>query len=245
VGLETVEIVMEVEKTFGISLPDSRAAAIRTVGELHECIVKILGRENDNGQLADTVRADLQRALASVRKTTASPVDANAQLSTLFPYFGRKRAWRQLEKAVDLPLPPLVRPHLLSTIVTVAAIPVGWIFALLAIGPFIPPRPADRSGWLLPILMLILGYLSIFVFWLVGRCLTAPFSAFFPRKLRTIGELSQAILQRHYGRVVKREQGFNRDEVWCILQAIVARVLGIDCTKVTPEARFVEDLGAG
>ena len=47
----------------------------------------------------------------------------------------------------------------------------------------------------------------------------------------------------HYGCVVKREHGFSRDEVWSILQEIVAGVLGIDRERVTPEARFVEDLG--
>ena len=38
------EIVMDVEETFGIALPDARVSELRTVGELHECIVRFSGR---------------------------------------------------------------------------------------------------------------------------------------------------------------------------------------------------------
>ena len=61
----------------------------------------------------------------------------------------------------------------------------------------------------------------------------------------TIGDLPRPFSIWHYGKVVQREHGFSRDEVWCILQEIVAGVLGIDRERVTPEARFVEDLGSG
>jgi acyl carrier protein len=244
-GLELLEMVLEVERTFGIKLPDARASEVRTVGDLHGCIIEILGREAGERQLADGVFEKLRIALATIKGMTPESIDADTQLSTLLPFIGRRSAWRRLAKLIDLPLPPLQRPHVLSTIITVVAIPLGWIFGILAIGRLLPSKTTDILAWLEAALVIVSVFLAIFVFWLVGRCLTSPFAAFWPKALRTVGDLCQAVLESHYGKVVRREQGFNRDEVWCILQAIVAGVFCIDRKRVTPEARFVEDLGAG
>ena len=41
-GLDTVEIVMEIEREFGISVPDDRAESSRTVGDTSSMIVELL-----------------------------------------------------------------------------------------------------------------------------------------------------------------------------------------------------------
>ena len=43
-GLDTVELVLAVEKEFGIDIPDSDAGRILTVGELHTFVISELGR---------------------------------------------------------------------------------------------------------------------------------------------------------------------------------------------------------
>ena len=43
-GLDTVELVMSVEKAFDIELPDETAARMLTVGDLHEFIMNELIR---------------------------------------------------------------------------------------------------------------------------------------------------------------------------------------------------------
>jgi hypothetical protein len=42
-GLDRVEIVMATERTFGIDISDADAAQCRTVGDLHRCVVRLLG----------------------------------------------------------------------------------------------------------------------------------------------------------------------------------------------------------
>jgi acyl carrier protein len=247
-GLELVEIVMDVEEIFGISLPDTRLSEMRTVGELCDCIIDILGREKEGAALSDSVFLRLCEAIQSVKGTEQGQISADTRLSELFPFWGRKRAWKRLEKSLGLPLPPTQPPGVVRTIVLVVSIVLGWVLGLSILFDLIPPRTVQSSGTvsvLVAVFGLVLGFLAICLCWLVGCWLTLPLARFWPKNLRTVGDLSQLILEKYYGKVVKKEQRFNPEEVWNILRRIVAAVLGVDQSQVTREARFVEDLGAG
>lgn len=67
-GLETVEIVMEVERHFGISVPDAVASNCVTVAEFQKVIVDLLvarGRER-SAELEAEVFRELVRISAEV-----------------------------------------------------------------------------------------------------------------------------------------------------------------------------------
>jgi acyl carrier protein len=44
VGLDTVELVMAIEEGFGLEIPDEKAVAIFTVGDMHAFLVSELSR---------------------------------------------------------------------------------------------------------------------------------------------------------------------------------------------------------
>jgi acyl carrier protein len=243
-GLELVEMVMDAEETFGIAIPDSQISEVRTVGEFHECIVEILKQDLDETTLATNILDDLRNAITSVTGAAPGSIDADTRLSTLFPFIGRKTAWKRLEQSFGVSLPPLELPRLIRTIGIVVAIPLGWICGLLAMQNLGLPKAGFLAA-LAAILGIVLGVISIVIFWQVGRWLLSPLAACWPRGLDTVGILSRAVLQMHYGCIVKRERTFNRDEVWSILKEIIAGTLGIDQERITPESRFAEDLGAG
>lgn len=245
-GLEMVEIVIDVEKKFGISLPDSRAADIHTVADLRDCVEEIFGYENEGVPLIDEITARLHRAVQSImpEKTNQPTINAETLLPNIFPLLGRRITWRRLANALDMPLPPLERPHLISTIVLVVAIVLGHITGLLAIQSIFS-HEVDHSGWIVGSVGVFFAFTAIFIWWFIGRILTKPFERYWPKKIRTIGDLSKYLMENTYGKVVKKEQRFNREEVWCILQSIIASSLCINRCEVKPESRFYEDLGAG
>ena len=242
-GLELVEIVMDVEETFGIALPDARCLRNphrRRTARVHR-------RNSWAGSRRDLRRTDCARQAAErpdVGQRRSSGLDRRRHaafdaVSLLRPQkgleaVGRCRSLCRCRRSCDRACS--------STFGIVVAIPLGWICGLAAILALDLPKDwlSGRIGgdsWPCAWIARDCGILAC-------RSL-ADFSAghILARGISHRRRSSQAILQMHYGRVVRREHGFSRDEVWCILQEIVAGVLGIDRERVTPEARFVEDLG--
>lgn len=243
-GLELVEIVMDVEETFGISLPDARMSAIRTVGEFCDCITGVLSRDYEESGLADKMFNRVCCALHSARGIARSEIFPDKPLNELFPVWGRRTAWRRFQKSLGLELPPLQRSHLVNTLITVIAIALGWISVLSVVTDFMPRRIVSLPvTGVLSIMLLV--FAAIPIWWLIGRWLTLPTAVFWRSDLRTVDDLTRAAFSRNYGKIVKEQGQFSCQETWIIVQGIVSKHLGVDRAAVTREARFVEDLGAG
>lgn len=53
-GLDTVELIMQVEKTFAITIPDHEAEKMVTIGDMHDCVMRATvadGRALDSDQV--------------------------------------------------------------------------------------------------------------------------------------------------------------------------------------------------
>jgi acyl carrier protein len=73
-GLDTVELVLSVEKIFDIELPDAVAEKLDTVGKLHQYIVSEhlrLGRPNVN---SDIIFDQLRTIICSILDVKSSQV---------------------------------------------------------------------------------------------------------------------------------------------------------------------------
>jgi acyl carrier protein len=46
-GLDTVELVMKVEETFDLEIPDAVASKLYTVGQLHAYVVECINKRSD------------------------------------------------------------------------------------------------------------------------------------------------------------------------------------------------------
>lgn len=109
-GLDTVELVMEFEDEFGISIPDADAEKIITVGDSVEFIISELHKKPDRPPIDTCSSARIFRRLrAGLQATFDVPrgaVRPSVAIGDVIPS-GRARArWSQFAREHDLPKPP-------------------------------------------------------------------------------------------------------------------------------------------
>lgn len=221
-GLESVELVMEVEETFGFSIPDEDAAALDTVGKLYDYVMANRFAGRPPGCLTSIAFYKLRRALISVLGIGRNDVQLSSCLTAIIPTH-RRRRWLELHKAMGLRLPELVRPRW----VTAVAIAVGCALVI------------DAAT--------IIGIvLAFWIIWPVAFALyfvTEPLAVVFPRECATVGGLTEAILRKNYGAISDECQRSNAEDVWRTLRDLIAEQLGIRPDDVRKEASFVKDVG--
>lgn len=79
-----------------------------------------------------------------------------------------------------------------------------------------------------------------------GWCLirlTPALAIEFPNRDKTVGDLAREVLVANHARLSEEIGGWNKAEVWAVLQQVVVKQTGVDLARVTPEARIVDDLG--
>ena len=242
-GLELVEIVMDVEKTFAIRLPHIEGSYISTVGQLYDCIVKTLSEKQSVTCLTSHVFYRLRNALQSARGLARRQIRPSTPLERIIPLSARRTTWKKLEQALAEHVPTLRRPRPLSVVLAVVAIVLGWFgtFGLVFESDLkrMIARPAVAFGC-----MFFFVPAAAF-FGLVGLWFTAPLAVVLPAGIRTVGDLARAVVAMNYGDPAKEERQWSTEEIWRTLQNIIVDVLAVDPGEITREARFVEDLGAG
>lgn len=228
-GMDGVELVMDIEERFGVSIADEDAAGIRTVGELCDYL-----RDRAKAFLATscptaTAFYRLRRALIDGLGCARSEVKPATRLETLVPLQGRLRAWRQLSARLERPLPPLRWPT------GVRRALVAWCW-MVGLAPFV--SLAWDSSWgafflliLLAIPLLLAGYLA------ACRC-----AVVIPAEAETMGALARTLVQRIY---LATEREGAELEAWIEREVrdSIVEVLGVSPTAVHRDASFVNDLG--
>src|SRR3954453_3926563 len=98
-GLDTVELVMEIESEFEIAIPDADAELIQTVGHLHAYVCHTLRPRPET--ICPSARAfyPLPRALRDNHPTPRRAVRPSARLARLLPEDCRHR-WPPIAHAV-------------------------------------------------------------------------------------------------------------------------------------------------
>jgi acyl carrier protein len=229
-GLDAVEMVIEVEETFGIRIEDKEAEKTLTPGQLIELILSKI-------TVADTPACMTQRAFSKVRSVLVKnfqigrkQITPNTNLANLLPRNKRNEFVCQFVDELGPHVTfGLRRPHWLS-------LSIFFIIMLTAVVPVFLVLPTKLN----PTFTLGLG--SAVVFGLVAVFLTRPLRLEFPTDLQTVGLLSKWVVAHKCDLATPPHAGWTKDQVRLRVREIVVDTLG--CKKEYREdARFVEDLG--
>jgi acyl carrier protein len=231
-GLDTVELVMEIEEAFDISIPDDRASNMLTVGDLYEFILEKTADSTLKSSTCLSAAAfyDLRRHVRSLG-LPHSEIRPKTELDRVIPLNGRRTYWQTLSSRMDLRFPRLGRPWWLALLncilvaIVVSASFLGFTTQSVVAGIF----AAVAVGVISSVLLMFL---------------TRPFAIYPPSTCSTIRDLVTHLVAINYNTLATRYSTRNPTDVWNALQLIVAEQLGVDRSAVVPHARFVQDLGA-
>lgn len=232
-GLDGVELVMECEQEFGISIPDADASAVRTPGQLAMLIIKLM--RQDGGRLPASICPsaslfyDLRRKLVSdgVQRDHIRP---GSRFKDLMPTPGEVRR-------SDYTL----RTHLGSL---TQRTPADQVFrflaptlALAALAPLVYYTATQHAHNYVVGVVCGLSLLAVTTITVLYGCRR---SALIDPD-QQLGERINATIARSASSVENPQEL----AVWLRVRTIVAEQLGLAVDEVEPDADFVKDLGLG
>lgn len=231
-GMELVELVMSLEESFGIELTRDELVGVRTVGDLHECLLRRLeGRLGPDHPLP-AVLERLRGPLARTAGVPAEHITAATPLAELFPRGVRPGAWRRMQRQLRLRLPA-----------PVGLTPRARLSAAMFIG-FLALAGWSYFGWFGVRDYALLAALGILVAWLA--LMFAPSGAHLPVRMlpATVGALAEGVLATNAAKLLAGGAPIGREAVWLVVRHHVSDVFGLPPERVQPQTRFVEDLRA-
>jgi acyl carrier protein len=106
-GMDTVVLVVDIEKHFDISIPDNEAAKINTVQDIADCVYGKVSVNPSQKCTSQVLFYKLREALVSILGIDRNAILPNYKLSELFGFQDLKEHWRRIESELKLKLPEL------------------------------------------------------------------------------------------------------------------------------------------
>jgi len=230
-GLDSVEILMKVEDTFGIKIPNREAEQILTVGDFHNVVWKRLQGKPNSKCLSQGLFYKLRRAF--VEKFNITPHELHPELSpeNIFPKAGRREAYLNFAETTNLKLPALVLTQ-------------GWETFLIAFGLTVIAGALGAS-------LILINYFDFtkwtLLFPVAGIALTILLSNLLnPLRIRiqdpTVRAFTERTLVLNYSKTAGNTD-LNRQEMEMIINHIIADMSGLELEEISAEKKIGDDLG--
>lgn len=227
-GLDTVELVMAFEETFGIDIPDDAAEGIVTVRQAIDFIYgQVEHRSGSTTCLTQRAFHRLRRSARDVLGVERSLFRPKTEWTALIPERGRREAWSRLGAAVGVSeWPSLTRSSKTLQIVAAAVATTTAIAFLIA--------PTDKIA-----VAAITGVVST---WAALRA-SAHWQIHFAKNDATVGQIAELIAAKHPEAWGPTKTGWTHAEVRQVVRRIVVEHLNVD-PNFSDDASFIDDLGA-
>ena len=230
-GLDAVELLIAVEEEFGVSLPDDEAAALRTLGDLHDYLLETCeGRRRPDCPTRSAFYR-LRCAMGVVLHIDPRSLRPTTPVLPLLGRWRRHRQWNRLKRELAMELPPLESRAAAGVFwgMCVAAMVCFAVAAVFTHDPFVAFAAALSA--LLP--GVLLGYI-------VGVCWIPTIRD----SHGTLGGLARALAAFNAPAFrVSEEPSTENDPIWDRLSDVVVRQFCVRRETLRRETRFVEDLG--
>jgi acyl carrier protein len=230
-GLDSIELLMEVEKTFGINIPDKEAEKIRTVGDFYEVVWHHLYDRHSNKCTSQVLFYKLRKAFNEQFAVDRNSVYPDSSPNDYFPKKDRRKAYGQFEKETALELPSLHFPepwnsrwNMLATSLLIGGLTVEILLIIFW----------HYSWWILTWTLF-----TVFIIVLVSKCLN-PFRIEIHQS--TMREFSSEIMALNYNKLTETT-GINRKEMEDVMNHIIVNKIGVELSEIAHDKSLTDDLG--
>lgn len=234
-GLDSIEIVVEIEEAFGINIPDEEVERIRTVADFHNCVWKTLGDKHSEWCKSQHIFYKLRKYICETSEVPQEKFYPDASMNDCLKMANRRKVYSEFESAMDLTLPKLVLSNpwiIFLNLFGFVTIGVGLMISIILTGFSI------YSGlvFLIPTAGVILTFLLSMALNPLRTTIRTPKVADFIREIMII----------NYGKINRpstNEILSNRKEVEFVINRIIADKSGLELSEITPERSITDDLG--
>lgn len=230
-GLDSVEILVNVENAFGITISNYEAEKIYTVGDIHNIVWRnIQGRQSMRCR-SQQLFYKLRYTLINKYKVPREAIELDASLNSIFPQKNRRLKYYKLQKELQLKVPELVLPAIWARalfITGVILIPGVLVVTLVLIYGY------DKTLWLY--LLPALGLLATIF---ISNILDAVRTEFKPE---TVKDYTKEVLSLNYGTLMQ-DKNIDRKEMEVLINNIIAETVGVELHEISPGKSLTDDLG--
>lgn len=230
-GLDSVALLVTVEKTFNIEIPDQEAQEIATVGDFYDVVWKHLkGRENHKCQSA-WLFYKLRKFLQERYDLQRNDLKPNTRLEDVFPNKNIKAEWETVQRDLGVKFPQLALPVWLSQSILYFGLwsIIGGLILGLIVTFFLN---SAFNWWLLP----LSGIILTSFFWQLSQTFRTKF------RVDDMRNLIYSILSLNYQQI-SESMGTNRQEIEKIIASLIKDATGALPSEITRDAHIVYDLG--
>ena len=225
-GLDGVELVMEIEDEFGISIPDEEAEKLETPRMVADWVCSKLAMTDEATCQSQRAFHLLRRSLVELLGLPRRAVRLDMSLREHVPAEAEQELWTGLGAACavrtwpGLELPPWMSNSLMAGGLVV----FGAITALAVMG---------SMGFMLGIFAGLVGAIG---YGIAAARLTRSYRTRIPSEQRTVRDLIPYV-------VLSERVGWSRETVGIVVTRIVMDQLGVSEEKYTEDSNFVRDFG--
>lgn len=230
-GLDGVELIMEVEKAFDIRIPDPEAEKAITVGDLHEIVWRHIRHDPDGRCTSQMLFYLIRRKLIERIGLKRSDVTLDANPDQLFETGRKRMIYAHISEEMQFDFPALVLRSPWDGILGWTA--TGLILLSLAFTGYLVYFK-DYSGW-----TFVLNLIPIILLMKISRYFD-PLRTRVPHQ--NMRSFTQDVLKLNYTKL-KGDNGITRREMEQVIDLIIVDKLGVDPSEVSPEKSFTDDLG--